>query len=135
MKTLVIIFSIVSLSYLNGCYTMIGAAEEEQPYSSNHYKNEEEIIEDNDLSSNYFDEEIEYDFSEENQIEQNEIYYEEGSVDFFTIFSGAVSEFFSSGAINVIIDLSSSSSNSSSSNNSADSNLRNNSGSRNYDGR
>jgi hypothetical protein len=114
---------------------MIGVAEEEQPYSSNQYKNEEEITEDNDLSSNYFDEEIEYDFSEENQIEQNEIYYEEGSVDFFTIFSGAVSEFFSSGALNVIIDLSSSSSNSSSSNNSSDSNLRNNSGSRNYDGR
>jgi hypothetical protein len=114
---------------------MIGFTEEEQPYSSNRYENEEETIEDNDLSSNYFDEEIENDLSEENQIEQNEIYYEEGSIDFLTIFSGAVSEFFSSGAFNVIIDLSSGSSDSGSSNNSADSNLRNNSGSRNYDGR
>ena len=68
-------------------------------------------------------------------MEQNEVYYEEGSADFFTIFSGAVSEFFSSGAFNVIIDLSSGSANNSSSSNSADTNLRNNLGSRNYDGR
>ena len=72
---------------------------------------------------------------EESEIAQKDVYYEESTDDFFTIFSGAVSEFFSSGAFNIVIDLSSGSSSSSSDSNYSDNNSRNNSGSRNYDGR
>ena len=42
---------------LNGCYTMVGVAEEEQIYSS--IENEEEQInEDDELTFGYFDEEM-----------------------------------------------------------------------------
>jgi hypothetical protein len=104
--------------------------EEEQTEYANKVENE-----DDELTSGYFDEEMEEGYYEENAIDQSEVYYDEGSIDFFTIFSGAVSDFFSSGAFNVIIDLSSSSSNNNPDSNYGDNTSRNNSGSRNYDGR
>ncbi len=128
MKILLIIFIITSFSLLTGCYTMVGVTEEPQTYSSNE-------IEDVEYSSGYFDEETEEIYTEEYQIEQNEVYYEESSVDFFTIFSEAFSGFVSSGALNVIIDLSLNSSSSNSDNNDSSHQTRNNSGSRNSDRR
>jgi hypothetical protein len=117
---------------------MVGVAEEEETYSSNEYKNVDlQNTDDEVATTGYFDEESDEYYSEEYSPDQNEVYYEESSVDFFTIFSEAFSGFVSSGALNVIIDLSTnSSSNSSDSNNSnSNSKSRNNSGSRNSDRR
>lgn len=136
MKIFVIIFTITSFSFLTGCYTMVGVAEEEQTYNSSEYENDKVLsTEEEQLTSGYFDEDIEEVYSEEYQVEQNEVYYEESSVDFFTIFSEAFSGFVSSGALNVIIDLSSSSLSSSSDKNNSNRKSRNNTGSRNSDRR
>jgi hypothetical protein len=124
MKIFVIILAITSFSFLTGCYTMVGVAEEPQTYSLNE-------IEDEEYSSGYFDEEMEEDY----ELEQNEVNYEESSIDFFAVFSDALSGFISSGALNIVIDLSANSSSSSSESNDSDNKSRNNTGSRNYDRR
>jgi hypothetical protein len=74
---------------------------------------------------------MEKEYSEDYNTMQNEVHYEESSVDFFTVFSDALNGFISSGALNIVIDLSSGSSSSSSDSNYSDNNSRNNSGSRN----
>ena len=130
MKAVSIIVTIAALSFLTGCYTTIGVVEEEQTDYANRFENEAD-----EQVQGYFDEEMENDYYEEIEIEKDDTYYEENKIDFFTIFSGAVSDFFSTGAFNVIIDLSSSSSNNSTDSNYGDNTSRNNSGSRNYDGR
>ena len=125
MKIIAIIFIITSFSLLTGCYTMVGVAEEPQTYSSNE-------IEDEEYSSGYFDEEVETDYIENYELEQNEVYYEESPVDFLMLFSDAISGFISSGAFNIVIDLSTNSSSSSSVDNDSNHKTRNKKGSRNY---
>ena len=41
MRTFLIIFLITTFSFLTGCYTMVGVAEEEHTYSSNEIEDEE----------------------------------------------------------------------------------------------
>jgi hypothetical protein len=136
MKTFTFIFIFIMFNFFTGCYTTIGIIEKEQSYSSAEIESESsEFNENNELTSGYFDEEMEEVYYEESEMEQNDVYHDESTNDLFTIFSGAVSEFFSSGAFNIVIDLSSGSSSSSSDSNYSDNNKRNNSGSRNYDGR
>ena len=45
MRTFVIIFLFTTFSFLTGCYTMVGVAEEEHTYSSNEIEDEELQIE------------------------------------------------------------------------------------------
>ncbi len=128
MKTFAIILITALCSTLTGCYTMVGVVEEDENYSLNNYDNE-------NFSSSYFDEEMGEKYNEENLTELNESIEYENSNDFFTVFSTAFSDFFSSGSINVVIDLSSGSSSNDSDSQHSDNKSRNNSGSRNYDGR
>jgi len=136
MKIFVVIFTITSFSFLTGCYTMVGVAEEERTYNSIIYENDKVLsTEEEKLTSGYFDEESEYDYNDEYNSQQNEAHYEESSIDFYTVFSDVLSGFISSGALNIVIDLSANSSSSSSSDNDSNQNTRNNTGSRNYDRR
>ncbi|MBT8379460.1 MAG: hypothetical protein KJN64_09530 [Ignavibacteria bacterium] len=135
MKAITIIITFTFISFLTGCYTTLGIIEEKQTDYSENIEIEELELEEDNITSSYFDEDMEEVYYEESEMEQNDVYYEESTNDFFTIFLGAVSEFFSSGAFNIVIDLSSGSSSSSSDSNYSDNNSRNNSGSRNYDGR
>ena len=131
-----LIFISLLLINLTGCYTIVGVAEEENIYEYNSTNDSEnrKYAGSKAATAGYFEEDSYEDFSENSGSASNDVIMEDRSVNFFSAFTEALSGFISSGALNVIFDLTSSSNNSSS-NNKKERKTRNNSGSRNYSGR
>ena len=135
-KVLYSILTFIVLFFLSGCYTMVGTVNESEDSYSNNTK--EEYFDEDDsedlqyseyeaASADYYDEEYEY-------YEETEITQESNNSFFYTI-TEALNTFISSGGLDMVINLSSDSSEKNSSYDENKSSQRNNTGSRNYSGR
>ena len=135
-KVLCSFLSFIVISFLPGCYTMVGTVNESEDSYSNNTK-EEYFDEDGseDLqyteyeaaSAGYYDEENEY-YHETDVIQEN-------NISFFYTITEALNTFISSGGLDMIISFGSGSSENNTSNDEDNSSTRNNTGSRNYSGR
>jgi hypothetical protein len=116
---------------------MLGVADEEYDYEyGSEYNNESMDNSENEaLAAGYFTEDSEEDFEESEELYYQNSNSQECNVSFFNEFSDALSSFISSGALNVILDLTTGTSKSSPDSKKNDNETRNNSGSRNYGGR
>lgn len=130
------ILSFIVLFFLPGCYTMVGIQNESEDSYTNNTKEEyfdEDDSEDLQYSeyeaaaADYYDEEYEY-------YEETDVIQESNNSIFYTI-TDALNTFISTGGLDMIINLSSGSSEKSSSYDENKSSQRNNTGSRNYSGR
>ena len=130
------ILSFIVLFFLPGCYTMVGTQNEsEDSYTNNSTKEyfDEDDSEDLQYSdyeaaaAGYYDEEYEY-------YEETNVMQESNNSIFYTI-TDALNTFISTGGLDMIINLSSGSSEKSSSYDENKSSQRNNTESRNYSGR